>query len=122
MDELILKDLKEWIEGLPKDKVFSYGLSSPFSWRGSYNEVAFSIDRRDTTRKELLDSIWQAYNLTFMGWKGDEYRYDDHTPVHFEEEFGSYSEGKYCAEKIADIKGGEIFYSQEERLIKKVFS
>lgn len=120
-NELTLKKLRIWVENLPEDTVCLYALSSPFSWRGSYDEVAFSVDRCDTSREKLLDSIWQAYNLTFTGWKGGEFKYSDDTPVHFEKDCSEYSDGIYCAEKIASIEVDEVFLSQEERLMKKAF-
>ena len=39
-----LKNLKDYISSFPNETVFKYGISKPFSWRGSYDEVAFSIE------------------------------------------------------------------------------
>ena len=38
-----LIELKQHIEGFKPNTEFKYGLSLPFSWRGSYAEVGFEI-------------------------------------------------------------------------------
>lgn len=118
-----LLELKEHIESFPDGHVFSYGLSDPFSWRGSYDEVAFSITKESATKEEILANINEAYERAFYGYKGGEYRFDDYTPVNFEE-YGSrnYSDGAYTAEKIAEIEGTKAYASQQERLVKIAFT
>ena len=117
-----LKEFKDHIESTEKGKQFNYGISKPFSWRGSYNEVAFEILEQPMTRKEILDNIELAYTEIFYGYKGGEYTYRDYTEIHFEEDISRSTNGGYCAEMIAKIEGGEIYESQEKRLVKLAFS
>ena len=117
-----LKEFKDYIENAENGKQFNYGISEPFSWRGSYDEVAFEILEQPMTREEILANIEKAYQGTFYGYKGGEYTYKDYTEVNFEEDTSSYTDGGYCAEMIAKIEGGEIYGSQENRLVKLAFS
>lgn len=117
-----LKEFKDYIENTENGKQFNYGISKPFSWRGSYDEVAFEILEQPMTREEILANIEKAYKGTFYGYKGGEYTYKDYTEVHFEEGTSRYTDGGYCAEMIAKIEGGEIYESQEKRLVKLAFS
>jgi len=117
-----LKEFKYCIENTEKGKQFNYGISEPFSWRGRYDEVAFQILEQPMTREEILANIQKAYTCTFYGYKGGEYTYQDYTEVHFEEDSSRYTDGGYCAKMIAKIEGGEIYESQEKRLVKLAFS
>lgn len=74
------------------------------------------------TREEILAKIEKAYSETFYGYKGGEFTFDDYTPVNFEEDTSRYTDGGYCAEWIAKIEGSEMRQSQEERLVKLIFS
>lgn len=117
-----LKDFKQHILNFPKETVFNYGISKPFSWRGSYGEVAFSILESPMSKEDILTNIELAYTKTFYGYKGGEYKYDDYTTVNFEEEGNcNYSAGKYVAQMIAKIEQKEEYQSQEERLVKLAF-
>lgn len=117
-----LKKFKEHIEEAENEKIFGYGISEPFSWRGSYDEVAFEIIEQPMRREDILANIQKAYNGKFYGYKGGEFTYQDYTEVHFEEDSSSWSDGGYCAEIISKIEGGEPYQSQEFRLIKLAFS
>ena len=117
-----LKEFKQQIEQAETGKTFDYGISEPFSWRGSYDEVAFEILEQPMTREEILANIEKAYTGTFYGHKGGEYTYEDYTEVHFEEDSSRWTDGGYCAEMIAKIEGGETYQSQEMRLVKLAFS
>ena len=117
-----LKDFKQHILNFPKGTEFNYGISKPFSWRGSYDEVAFSIVESPMTREEILANIELAYTETFYGYKGGGYQYCDYTNVNFEEEGSrNYSDGRYTAQMIAKIENNEEYRSQEERLVKLAF-
>lgn len=119
---MTLLELRDHISSFPEGTMFNYGLSAPFSWRGSYDEVAFSIIHERTKRENILANIEAAYVGTFYGYKGGEYAYKDYTTVNFEEEGSrNYSDGRYVAEMIASIEGVEPFNSQEERLVKIAF-
>jgi hypothetical protein len=118
-----LKDFKEHISNFPKGTVFNYGISKPFSWRGSYDEVAFSIVESPMSKEDILANIELAYTGTFYGYKGGEYKYQDYTTVNFEEEGSrNYSDGRYVAQMIAKIEEKEEYQSQEDRLVKLAFS
>lgn len=121
-NKMELKEFKQQIEQAESGKTFDYGISEPFSWRGSYDEVAFEILEQPMTREEILANIEKAYTGTFYGWKGGKYTYEDYTDVHFEEDNSRWTDGGYCSEMIAKIEGGEIYQSQEMRLVKLAFS
>jgi len=117
-----LKDFKQHISSFPEGFQFNYGISKPFSWRGSYDEVAFSIVQSPMSREEVLAKIEIAYAETFYGYKGGEYQYKDWTTVNFEEEGSrNYSDGEYTAKMIAKIEKSDQYRSQEERLVKLAF-
>lgn len=117
-----LQELKQHFESFPDGTIFEYGLSYPFSWRGSYDEVAFSITESAMTKEAILKQIHAAYSEVFYGYKGGEYRYKDYTDVNFEED-GSrdYSDGRYTAQMIAKIEDSDVYKSQQERLVKLAF-
>jgi len=117
-----LKDFKQHIENAEKGKTFEYGISNPFSWRGSYDEVAFEILEIPMTREEMLIRIQKAYDDVFYGYKGGEYRFSDWTTVNFEDSGRSYTDGGYVSRWIAKIEEKEEYQSQEDRLVKLAFS
>lgn len=79
---MLILDLKEYYENNDNPKIF---LTSVFSWRGSYDEVAFTPSL-EGSKEESLKVINRALTAVFDGWKGGEYRYDGFTRVHFENE------------------------------------
>lgn len=91
---MILEELKNRIESYPSE-VMDFCLSEPFSWRGSYDEVCFSLNTTETSKKDNLKMINKALKETFHGWKGGEYRYNKNTTVNFEESRNAYSDGYY---------------------------
>jgi hypothetical protein len=117
-----LKEFKQHIESFPQGTEFEYGVSKPFSWRGVYAEVAFEMLEQPMKREEILANIELAYTETFNGYKGGEYRYNDHTDIHFEADYGSYTDGGYVSRWIAKIEEKEEYQSQEARLVKVAFS
>jgi len=119
---MTLGHLKNHISKFPSGTIFKYALSNPFSWRGSYDEVAFAIFTTEMSREELLERIEIAYKVTFTGYKGGEYNYDDHTTVNFEEEGSkNYSSGGYTSAMINLIEKLPQYASQEERLMNLAF-
>ena len=116
-----LDQFKEYIESIEEGTVFAYGISEPFSWRGSYCEVAFDITEEPSTREEVLVNIEKAYTGDFYGYKGGKYSYHGFTEVHFERDYGSWTDGGYCGTWIAKIEGSERYRSQEERLANLAF-
>lgn len=116
-----LGELKKYIESFPDGTRLEYSLSEPFSWRGVYAEVAFSIKDKQCTKEELLAKIEMALSDEFYGYKGGDFRYDEHTPVNFEEDCGSYTDGGYTEKKISEILKLSPASSPEERLVKLAF-
>ncbi len=117
-----LKELKDYFEEMPKGVVFKFELSDPFSWRGSYDEVCFSIAIGESNREKALKCINEAYEGVFVGWKGGEYQYNDFTPVNFETEEGSYSGGDYCRRLIEEIQDEPEFIDYEHKLVNLAFN
>lgn len=119
---MYLKDFKQHIESFPKGYMFKHKLSEPFSWRGSYSEVAFDISlNTEQTREEALEMINEAYTREFRGYKGGKYTYNDYTEVYFEPGSSSWSDGGYTARLISQIENEEEYTSQEMILVKKAF-
>lgn len=116
-----LKQFKEHIESSPSGTVFQYGISEPFSWRGVYSQVAFEVLDSPMSREGILEVINEAYTKTFTGYKGGSFTYDDDTPVNFENDRGSWTDGDYTARWIAKLDQSEYYRSQEERLVKLAF-
>lgn len=116
-----LGGLKMYIESFPEGTVFNYSLSDPFSWRGVYAEVAFSIERTTSTREELLIKIEKALTNTFYGYKGGEYQFDNHTTVNFEENRGSWSDGGYVNALIEEVTEEKEYMTPEEKLTRLIF-
>ena len=120
--KMTLKEFKNYIESFQNSAKFKYGISDPFSWRGSYSEVAFEVLETPMEKEVILERINKAYSETFIGYKGGEFQYYDYTDVNFEVDHGSYTDGEYCAEMISKIENERQYASQEERLIKKAFN
>lgn len=117
-----LKELKEYLESFDKGTVFNFGLSNPFSWRGSYDEVAFNIVEEKTSKEDILSKIEMAYTQTFYGYKGGEYRYNEYTQVNYEEDIRSWTDGGYTEEWISKIEGTETYKGPQDRLTKLLFN
>lgn len=98
MNDMTVEDLKKVIESLP-DNYFGLGISSVHSWRGSYDEPAFTLDP-NVSKKTMLNVIDSCLSYVFEGWKGGEYKYYDYSPVNFEEE-GIYTNGSYLLKTLA---------------------
>lgn len=85
---MTISDLKNYFE---KEKNPKFFLTDVFSWRGSYDEVAFTPSRNGT-REESLNLIERALNESFYGYKGGYYSYGIHTEAHFESEHSTWSD------------------------------
>jgi len=59
---MTLGQFKNYVKGFEMGKLFNYGISEPFSWRGSYNEVAFEILTQPMSREQILNNIEYAKN------------------------------------------------------------
>jgi hypothetical protein len=116
-----LKELQDYFKGFDENHAFDFGLSQPFSWRGSYDEVAFEVIDNPHTREEILSNIQMAYDKTYTGYKGGEFEYYDYTPVHFERDSSAYTDGGYAREWIQKIVQEPQFETLEERMVKLMF-
>lgn len=65
-------DERDWNKPVP------FGFSTPHSYRGYYDQVAFE-PCRDTTVGKMLLAVRSALGSTFIGWKGGEFTMDEHT-------------------------------------------
>ena len=119
---MTLEFIKNYFERFPKETKFNIALSDPFSWRGVYAEVAFSIIEKESTAGDNLKMINEALTKTFMGWKGGEFIYPLFTDVHFEAEHGAWTDGGYVSEWIAKIEGQKPSQDNETRLINIGFT
>lgn len=119
---MTLSELKEHIESFDKGHKFDFGLSEPFSWRGIYAEVAFDIIEETMSRDDILDRIDMAYKESFGGYKGGTYAYDDHTPVHFERDYGSWTDGQYVRDWIEKVTEDQQYEDDETKLTKLIFT
>jgi hypothetical protein len=117
-----LGQFKEYISKFPEGKIFTYGISKPFSWRGSYDEVAFAILESEMSRDDILSQINRALNGVFEGYKGGAFSYYESTKVNFEETIRNYTDGGYAGEWIAKIESTTAYKSQEERLVNLAFN
>lgn len=104
-----LKQLRLWFENRPAGETLTLGLSYPFSWRGSYNEVAFTLDYNVGVAESLVN-IDRAMLGEFQGWKGGMYEYTDYTTVNFEVEEGGYSDKQYVKDKMKEIGDSDPIY------------
>ena len=118
---MTLLEFKELVEKTQK-KVLKYGISEPFSWRGSYDEVAFEVIKEETKKEGVLSNIKKAYDGVFRGYKGGDFTYEDYTDVNFEYDTSSYTNGGYCADIISEIEGTIPYKSEEHRLATLAFS
>ena len=118
---MTLGELKQLIESKPERAEFNYTLSRPFSWRGSYAEVAFAIEEIGSTRQQLLIMIEEAFTNEFTGYKGGEYTYNEHTEVNFEEDTSSWSDGEYITDLIEKIEDKK-YEDPDIKLLNLVFS
>jgi hypothetical protein len=67
--------LAELIERLDREdpaRVVPIGFADPHSYRGFYDELAFSL-RRGITAGEMAAAARSALRRTFQGWKGGDY-------------------------------------------------
>jgi hypothetical protein len=118
---MTLLELKQHIESFPAGTIFNYGLSNPFSWRGSYDEVAFSVKEEMSTKEQILEKITKAFTGEFIGWKGGEFRYHGGTDIHFEDDCGTWTDGGYTENWISKILRADQVTDSEHRLISLLF-
>tara|TARA_R110000803_G_scaffold153384_2_gene218312 strand:+ start:4893 stop:5255 length:363 start_codon:yes stop_codon:yes gene_type:complete len=119
---MTLGELKKHIMDLPEGSKLDCKLSYPFSWGGSYDEVAFRLDWEDCTREDVLENIVAALTNTFEGYGGGNYTYDEHTSVNFEDDTSSDTDGDYVREQIESIEGSGGYQTEEQKLISLIYN
>lgn len=120
---MVLQEFKSYIEKFPDNHLFSFGISNPFSSRENDINVAFTAEDFPMRKEEILQKIESALTETFSQ-RGGEIRFDENFQIKFEDESGDYDYEitDYCAHKIAEIEGSEVYGNQEEKLIKIAFN
>lgn len=73
LGELIIQ-----LKGVDPDTPVRLGFSSPHSYRGYYNQVAFA-PKLNTTAGEMLKCAEDALGSTYSGYKGGEYEMGEWT-------------------------------------------
>lgn len=81
---MVLKELIEFLESQPADKVVPIGFSRPHSYRGYYECLAFQ-PKENVTCGEMLEDAKSALGKTFEGYKGGEYVMGEYTDVYIAE-------------------------------------
>lgn len=77
---MTLQDLIVELQKLPPDAIFGEGFDEAFSYRGSYNEIAFN-PAQNVPAQQMLAIAKSAIGQTFTGYKGGDYTMGDYTPV-----------------------------------------
>lgn len=90
-----LGELISWLEVQDPKALVRDGFDSPHSDRGYYENLGFD-PIKETTFGEMLQWAKSADGKTFIGWKGGEYRMDEHTECFI----GEYGE---CGEEITSM-------------------
>lgn len=73
-----LKDLIAWLEKQPQDAVVINGFGYAHSYRGYYEDLAFT-PVSVTTVEEMLSNANKAIGSVFQGWKGGGYHMNGDT-------------------------------------------
>lgn len=76
-----LKQLIDFLERQPQDKIISIGFCNPHSYRGYYDELAFEV-KKDITVAQMLSCAKEALNKPFEGYKGGNYTMTEDTNCH----------------------------------------
>lgn len=91
---MTIKQLYDNIESYPNDNM-DFCIENVFAWRGIYQEAACEISTRNVSKQYNLEQLKKLTSETFFGWKGGEFTYSEYTPIHFEYDYGSYTNGNY---------------------------
>lgn len=89
------------------DDEMPFKIYDVYSWRGIYDQVAFSVELSSSTKKENLEFVEKALTWDFYGYKGGEYEYWMSTPIHFDTDYGN-CDNMYLSQFIEDNKDNEF--------------
>lgn len=117
---MTLKEFRDYIDQLNDGTVFTHGISLPFSWRGNYGEVAFKVLDTISQKEDMLKAIAQAYTKTFHRYNVGKFTFKDDTPIHFENDNSSYTDGGYVERWIEHFTEGEEI-TKEKQLANLMF-
>ena len=73
--------LIEALEEFDDDQLFPFGMTTPHSYRGHYEELAF-VPCGWMEAHEILAAARSAVGATYQGWKGGDFTMTLETPVH----------------------------------------
>lgn len=91
---MTLANLIAFLEKADSDLKVLHGFSSPHSYRGYYERLAFE-PAADVTVKSMLDCAKSALGSTYEGYKGGEYTMGEYTECYLAE-YGS------CGDEIGE--------------------
>jgi hypothetical protein len=88
--ETLCNKIESW-----QEDTMNFKITDVFSWRGSYDEPACSIQCVQATKEENLEMLNRLTSESFRGWKGGEFKYTPYHEIHFELDNGEWSNGQY---------------------------
>lgn len=91
---MTIGELYSKIENWPEDTM-NFRIIDVFSYRGIYAEAAAEISTEPTLKQDNLNMLDKAIKVIHEGWKGGEFEYDFCTEIHFECDYGSWTNGQY---------------------------
>ncbi len=100
---ITIRELRNRIITWPNDTM-NFRIVDVFAWRGYYAEPACYINSDEATKEHNLTMLDALTSDTFIGWKGGEYTYDDSDRLHFETDYGSYTDGRFILNFLIDNK------------------
>ena len=102
-----LSDLIGLIESW-HDDMMDFCIEDVFSWRGSYDKPCCSLSTRQVSKVENLKELRRLLRFSFDGYKGGTYTYELDDEVHFESDYGSYTDGVYIKTFVDKNRDSEI--------------
>ena len=105
---MTLQELYDKIESYPSDTM-NFRIEDVFAWRGIYTEPCCSLSVKKTDKQDNLDKLSGLVIFEFSGWKGGYFKYDWDSTIHFEADYGEYTDGKYLKDFINKYKETQEF-------------
>lgn len=98
---ITIRELRNRIITWPNDTM-NFRIVDVFAWRGYYAEPACYINSDEATKEHNLTMLDALTSDTFIGWKGGEYQYDASDQLHFETDYGAYTDGRFIMNFLMD--------------------
>ena len=105
---MTIKQLYDNIKSYPNDNI-DFCIENVFAWRGIYQEPCCSLSVEKTNKQDNLDKLSDLVKFEFSGWKGGYFKYDWDSTIHFESDYGEYTDGRYLKGFINKYKDTEEF-------------